>query len=141
MRSHVMPLRERKCLAQELFIALSFSFAFAFALACPFAKTFSGSFLGALIGAFFGSFLGAFGGEFSFAFVFARNVERRAIGELTFAFTLGVLGGAPIACGNDGNSVSYCWEEYCVRGCSLGVRLRSEARRGRTSRAAAGRLV
>ena len=138
MRSHVMPLWERKCIVQELFVALSFSFAFAFALACPFAKTFGGSFLGALIGAFLRE--SAFGGEFSFAFVFARNVERRAIGELTFAFTRGSTG-APIACGNDGNSVSYCWEEYCVMGCSLGVRLRSEARRGRTSRAAAGRLV
>ena len=28
-----------------------------------------------------------------------------------------------------------------MRGCSLGVRLRSEARRGRTPRAAAGRLA
>ena len=92
MRSHVMPLWERKCIVQELFVALSFSFAFAFALACCFAKTFGGSFLGALIGAFLGSFLGAFGGEFSFAFVFARYVERRAIGELTFAFTLGSTG-------------------------------------------------
>ena len=69
-------------------MALSFSFAFAFALACSFSKTFDGSFLGALVGAFLGSFLGAFGGEFSFALVFARDVEWRAIGTLTFTFTL-----------------------------------------------------
>ena len=89
MRNGVMPLQwEGKCLVQELFVALSFSFAFAFALACSFSKTFDGSFLGALVGAFLGSFLGAFGGEFSFAFVFARDVEWRAIGKLTFTFTL-----------------------------------------------------
>ena len=73
---------------QELFVALSFSFAFAFALSCSFSKTFDGSFLGALVGAFLGAFLGAFGGEFSFAFVFARDVEWRAIGKLSFTFTL-----------------------------------------------------
>ena len=85
MRNGVMPLQwEGKCLVQELFVALSFSFAFAFALACSFSKTFDGSFLRALVGAF----LGAFGGEFSFAFVFARDVEWRAIGKLTFTFTL-----------------------------------------------------
>ena len=43
-----MPLQwEGKCLVQELFVVLSFSFAFAFALACSFSKTFDGSFLGA----------------------------------------------------------------------------------------------
>ena len=85
MRSHVMPLQwERKCIVQELFAALSFSFAFAFALSCSFSKAFDGSFLGALVGAF----LGAFGGEFSFSFVFARDVEWRAIGELTLTFAL-----------------------------------------------------
>ena len=41
-----------------------------------------------ILGAFFGAFLGAFLGEFSFAFVFARDVEWRAIGKLTFTFTL-----------------------------------------------------
>ena len=40
MRSDVMPLRDRKCIVPELFVALSFSFAFAFALAGPFAKAF-----------------------------------------------------------------------------------------------------
>ena len=55
---------EGKCLVQELFVALSFSFAFAFALACSFSKTFDGSFLGALVGAFLGSFLGALGVNF-----------------------------------------------------------------------------
>ena len=89
MRRHVMPLWERKSVVQESFVALFLSFAFTFALACPFAKSFGGSFLGALIGTFLGSFLEAFQKEFSFAFVFARNVERRAIRELTFAFTLG----------------------------------------------------
>ena len=85
MRNGVMPVQwEGKCIVQELFVALSFSFAFAFALSCSFSKTFDGSFLRALVGAF----LGAFGGEFSFAFVFARDVEWRAIGKLTFTFTL-----------------------------------------------------
>ena len=100
MRNGVMPLQwEGKCLVQELFVALSFSFAFAFALAlaCSFSKTFDGSFLRALVGAFLGAFLGAFGGEFSFAFVFARDVEWRAIGKLTFTFT-------PMAFVNGGKS-------------------------------------
>ena len=89
MRDGVMPLQwEGKCIVQELFVALSFSFAFAFALSCSFSKTFDGSFLGALVGAFLGAVLGAFGGEFSFAFVFARDVEWRAIGKFTFTFTL-----------------------------------------------------
>ena len=90
MRNGVMPLQwEGKCIVQELFVALSFSFAFAFALSCSFSKAFDGSFLGALVGAFLGAFfLGAFGGEFSFAFVFARDVEWRAIGKLTFTFSL-----------------------------------------------------
>ena len=65
MRNGVMPLQwEGKCLVQELFVALSFSFAFAFALACAFSKFFAGSFLGALAGAFLGAFLGAFGVNF-----------------------------------------------------------------------------
>ena len=57
-------------------------------LPAPLPKTFGRSFLGACLGSFFG----AFGGEFSFAFVFALNVERRTIGELPFAFTLGSTG-------------------------------------------------
>ena len=36
MRSDVMPLRDRKCIVSELFVAFSFSFVFAFALADPF---------------------------------------------------------------------------------------------------------
>ena len=81
MRNGVKPLQwEGKRLVQEIFVALSFSFAFAFALACSFSKTFGDPFSE--------PFLGAFGGEFSFAFVFARDVEWRAIGKLTFIFTL-----------------------------------------------------
>ena len=38
MRGYVMPLRDRKCIVPELFVALSFSFTFAFALACPLPK-------------------------------------------------------------------------------------------------------
>ena len=86
MRDGVMSLQWGKCIVQELFVALSFSFAFA--LSCSFSKTFDGSFLGALVGAFLGAFLGTFGGEFSFAFVFARDVEWRAIGKLSFTFIL-----------------------------------------------------
>jgi len=89
MRTGVMLSQlEGKCIVQELFVALSFSFAFAFALSCSFPKTFDGSFLGALVGAFLGAFLGALGGEFSFSVVFARDVEWRAIGELTLTFAL-----------------------------------------------------
>ena len=61
--------------------------------------------------------------------------------SLPLPLPLWVLGGAPMAFVNGGKSWSYCRAEYCVRGCSLGVRLRSEARRGRTPRAAAGRLA
>ena len=58
MRDGVMPLQwEGKCIVQELFVALSFSFAFAFALSCSFSKTFDGSFLGALVGTFLGAFV------------------------------------------------------------------------------------
>ena len=35
MRSDVMPLRDRKCIVSELFVAFSFSFAFAFAFSLP----------------------------------------------------------------------------------------------------------
>ena len=31
--------------------------------------------------------------------------------SLPLPLSLGVLVGAPMACGNDGKSVSYCWEE------------------------------
>eukprot|EP00434_Breviolum_minutum_P046706 symbB.v1.2.042692.t1/scaffold10749.1/size1514/1 len=80
--------RVEERIVQELFVAFSFSLAFAFALSCPFSKAFDGSFLRALVGAFLGAFLGAFGGEFSFSFVSARDVEWRAIGELTLTFAL-----------------------------------------------------
>ena len=77
---------EVKCIVQDLFVA--FAMPLAFALSWAFSRAFDGSFLGALFGAFLGAFLGAFIGEFSFAFVFARDVEWRAVGKLTFTFTL-----------------------------------------------------
>ena len=112
MRIYVMPLQwERKCIVQELFVALLFSFAFTFALAYSFSKTFGGSFLGALVGAFLQPFSEPLGVNFPLP-LFLSGMWRGGRSEsLPLPLPLGVLGGAPIAFGNRGNSLSYCWEE------------------------------
>ena len=90
MRIYVMPLQwERKCIVQELFVALSFSLPLPLPLPTPFPKPLADPFSEPWSEPFSEPFSEPLGVNFPLPLFLPGMWERRAIGKLTFTFTLG----------------------------------------------------